>query len=66
MIVTMIGVSCSPFLREFCGIPRFENPVHATNLPKRISATQRRPECGSYLDQRLSGQTTIEYIGTRP
>ena len=31
MIVSMIGVSCSPFLREFCD---------ATNLPQRILATR--------------------------
>ena len=35
----LIGVSCSPFLREFRDI---QNPVHATNLPQRILATRWR------------------------
>ena len=59
----LIGISRSPFLREFCNI---QNPVHATNLPQRIFATRRRQECGSHFAEHINRRQTLQDIGDPP
>ncbi len=61
----LIGVSCSPFLREFCDI-QLLNPVHATNLPQRILATRCAQECGSHLDQHINRERLLSTSATAP
>jgi hypothetical protein len=50
-------------LCEFCDI---QNPVHATDLPQRILATDPRKECRSHFDEHIDRRRTLQDIGDGP
>lgn len=67
MIVTVIGVSCSPFLREFCDVPTLlkSRPCHKFATTDFGYPVAHR-KYGGHWGEHVISRRTLEYIGDRP